>query len=260
MRVILGTTISFLLLQWLFIGWRFQFGPFQALGDIRLSLKEGNGGAYNFDLIEKLENSPLNGRNVLFLGSSVTRGHTALYSSIPEFFSARFGCRSVKDAVDGTTLADTGENSYVSRLKTHGAEEHYDLVVVQLSTNDATKSIPLGEISTNGQFDTQTVTGAIEFILTYAEETWGCPVVFYTNAKFDSEAYSFMVTRLHGLQAIHSFGIIDLWSNDSFNTISEEERTLYMYDAIHPLKAGYRDWWGPELEVQFLNYWNSIGQ
>ncbi len=27
-----------------------------------------------------------------------------------------------------------------------------------------------------------------------------------------------------------------------------------MKDEIHPYKAGYRDWWGPELEKQMLAY------
>ena len=27
-----------------------------------------------------------------------------------------------------------------------------------------------------------------------------------------------------------------------------------MHDDIHPTKAGYRDWWGPELETQLLAF------
>ena len=27
-----------------------------------------------------------------------------------------------------------------------------------------------------------------------------------------------------------------------------------MKDTIHPYKAGYRDWWGPELEKQLCAY------
>lgn len=27
-----------------------------------------------------------------------------------------------------------------------------------------------------------------------------------------------------------------------------------MNDGIHPTKAGYRDWWGPEQERQLLEY------
>ena len=48
--------------------------------------------------------------------------------------------------------------------------------------------------------------------------------------------------------------MLDLWSDDAFNNISEEQRALYMKDKIHPYKSGYRDWWGPELEKQLLAY------
>lgn len=47
---------------------------------------------------------------------------------------------------------------------------------------------------------------------------------------------------------------LDIWTDESFNDISTDERDLYMYDNIHPTKAGYRDWWGPELERQLLAF------
>ncbi len=49
-------------------------------------------------------------------------------------------------------------------------------------------------------------------------------------------------------------GVLDLWSDDAFNAINDQQRALYMKDEIHPYKAGYRDWWGPELEKQMLTY------
>ncbi len=38
-------------------------------------------------------------------------------------------------------------------------------------------------------------------------------------------------------------GVLDLWSDDAFNAINDQQRVLYMKDEIHPYKAGYRDWW-----------------
>lgn len=63
-----------------------------------------------------------------------------------------------------------------------------------------------------------------------------------------------MVGRLREIAERDGAGVLDLWSGDMFNQISEEERTLYMKDEIHPYKAGYRDWWGPELEKQMITY------
>ena len=35
------------------------------------------------------------------------------------------------------------------------------------------------------------------------------------------------------------------------------KKDLYMADRIHPTKAGYRDWWGPEIERQILSSLNG---
>lgn len=251
---------AFLFVQWLFIGWRYCFGPFKKLGDIRRAGMAGNGEIYDFARIERMEDSPLEGRTVLFLGSSVTNGAAALGSSIPEYFAARMGCTAIKEAVDGTTLTDSGDNSYsyVKRMVNRvDASAKIDLLVCQLSTNDASKEKPLGEI-TDGtmpdDFDTGTITGAMEYIICYAEQTWHCPVVFYTNARFESERYGDMVTRVHELEDKWGIGVLDLWTDEEFNAVSAEDRELYMYDSIHPCKAGYRDWWGPELERQLCGY------
>ena len=256
--IILAVIAALLLIQWLFIGWQFSFGPFKPLGCVRLSGLAGNAEQYDFSHIEPMADSPLQGKTVLFLGSSVTNGEAALNQSIPEYFAARMGCEVIREAVDGTTLTDKGKSSYVQRLLNNvGKAEPVDLLVCQLSTNDATKELPLGEIAQGTaltDFDTATVTGAMEYIIAYAKETWGCPVVFYTNAKYDSDSYDAMVVRLHELEEKWGLGVLDLWNAEEFNNVTEAQRSLYMKDDIHPVKAGYRDWWGPELERQLLEY------
>lgn len=260
MWILIGVVV-FLLLQWLFIGYRFSFGPFKGLGDIRMAKLPGNAESYGMDALEELENSPLKGKKVLFLGSSVTYGAASLREGIPEYFAVRLGCEITKEAVSGTTLTDDKTDSYVHRLLTKiDPAEDYALVVVQLSTNDASKNKPLGEIADGfalSEFDTHTVTGAIESIIAYVRETWGCPVVFYTGSRYDSDAYAAMAERLIALQEKWGIGVLDLWHDDVFNSISDADRALYMYDNIHPTKAGYREWWCPELEKQLLTYLNS---
>ena len=260
MWIIIGVAV-FLLLQWLFIGYRFSFGPFRTLGDIRMSKLPGNAEAYSMKTVEPMTDSPLEGKNVLFLGSSVTYGAASLQEGIPEYFAVRFGCSVTKEAVSGTTLTDDSNSSYVHRLLTKvDPATPYSLVVVQLSTNDASKNKPLGEISDGferSDFDTHTVTGAIESIIACVRETWGCPVVFYTGSRYDSDAYAAMAERLIALQEKWGIGVLDLWHDDVFNSISDADRALYMYDNIHPTKAGYREWWCPELEKQLLTYLDS---
>ena len=262
MWIILICVAVFLLLQWLFIGYRFSFGPFKSLGDIRMAKLPGNAASYGMSSLSALEDSPLKGENILFLGSSVTYGSASLREGIPEYFAARLGADVTKEAVSGTTLVDDSNSSYVHRLLTKvDSATPYSLVVVQLSTNDASKNKPLGEISESRNiedFDTRTVTGAMEYIIAYSQETWGCPVVFYTGSRYDSEAYAAMVERLMELQEKWGIGVLDLWHDDAFNALSDSERALYMNDNIHPTKAGYREWWCPEMERQLLAYLDQI--
>ena len=262
MWIIIGSAVLvFLLLEWLFIGYRFSFGPFKGLGDIRMSKLPGNAETYSVKSLSEIPDSPLKGKNVLFLGSSVTYGAASLREGIPEYFGVRLGCNVTKEAVSGTTLVDDSGSSYVSRLlKNVDKNTPYSLVVVQLSTNDATQKKPLGEIATGtdkSAFDTHTVTGAIEYIISYCKETWDCPVVFYTGSHYESEPYAAMVERLMELQDKWGIGVLDLWHDDTFNTLSDTDRALYMNDNIHPTKAGYRDWWCPEMERQLLVYLNK---
>jgi lysophospholipase L1-like esterase len=209
----------------------------------------GNAEEYDVTTVERLKASPLQGKKVLFLGSSVTLGYASEGQSLAEYVAARMGAEVVKEAVNGTTLADTGEDSYVQRLlRNVDPNQAFDLLVCQLSTNDATKGMPLGAIGD----DARTVTGAMEFIADYARTTWGCPIVFYTGSRFQNGAYASMVARAKELASQGKIGLINLWDDDEFNDVALEPRKLYMADPIHPTRAGYRNWWGPEFERQLI--------
>ena len=193
--------------------------------------------------------NPLQGKTVVFLGSSVTYGSASQGVSFAEYIAARNDCVSVKEAVSGTTLLD-GPSSYIRRLRELEPPQA-DLFVCQLSTNDASQSKPLGTVSGSGKasdFDTSTVAGAIEYIIVYARETWNCPVVFYTNPRYDSPAYGRMVELLYRASEKWGITVIDMWNDRDFNAITEEQRALYMADSIHPTQAGYLEWWTPMME------------
>ena len=97
--------------------------------------------------------------------------------------------------------------------------------------------------------------GAIEYIITYAQSTWNCPVVFYTGSYYDSPEYAAMVDAVNGLsEKYDNFYVIDLFTPQEFNNITDEQRKLYMKDNIHPTRAGYMLWWGPEMERQLLGF------
>lgn len=213
-------------------------------------LREGNSSLYSVKGVAADSESTLKGKTGIFLGSSVTYGYGSLGVSFPDYLEKTDGITAVKEAVSGTTLVDNGRKSYVARMKTIDTEIKADFFMCQLSTNDATKNLPLGEISDSfdmADFDTSTVTGAAEYIIAYAKETWNCPVIFYTQAKYDSEPYALMVERLLMLREKWNITIIDLWNNEKINSITDAERKLYLVDHIHPTKAGYIEWWLPEI-------------
>lgn len=191
--------------------------------------------------------------NICYLGSSVTYGASSLQESFVEFIAKRNGTTYVKEAISGTTLVTTGAGggSYVSRMKKFDKSAKFDLFVCQLSTNDASQNKPLGSIDST---DTTTVCGAINTIIDYAKETWNCPVIFYTNAYYESESYSAMVAAVKEIATVKEIGVIDLYTDAAFNDITSEQRSLYMADKIHPTKAGYLEWWTPKMEQYIYDY------
>ena len=236
------------------------------INQVGMFLLEGNKDAFSSKHLETFPGHKLAGKKVLFLGSSVTYGYASMQDGLPEYFHERFGCTSVKEAISGTTLVDREEISYVNRLKKYDVSEKFDLMICQLSTNDANLRLSLGDLTDRvaaecdgaagwdaldlEAYDTMTITGAMEYIIAYAKKNWNCPVYFYTNARYDNAHYETMVDRLFQIQKKWGIGVFDLWTSDSFNAISEADRNLYMADAIHPTKAGYMKWWGPEIERQ----------
>ncbi len=193
-------------------------------------------------------------KTLLFLGSSVTYGMDVDNDSMCEYLAATDRFKVIKWAVPGTTLADIDSQSYVSRLAARRGEvAACDHFICQLSTNDAGRGLPLGEISPSrdpADFDTATVTGAMEWIIATARATWNVPVSFYTGTRFDNSLYAAMVERLLALQTKWGIGIIDLWNDPDMNAVSADDYVRYMCDPIHPSKAGYDEWWGPK----FLAY------
>ncbi len=215
----------------------------------------GNAAEYDAENLTRHPDSPLRGKTILFLGSSVTEGAAAEGQSFVELFEVLDGVQAVKEAASGTTLADRvslpalaafgNGGSYVKRLRELDPASAVDCVVCQLSTNDATMKMPLGQI---GDGDARTVTGAMEWIIRYCRDTWGCPVVFYTGSYFESAGYAAMVDRLYELKDLQGIGIIDLYTDGAFNALDPETYDFYMYDGIHPTKAGYAEWWFPKME------------
>jgi lysophospholipase L1-like esterase len=217
-------------------------------------LKALPGNAEKYDVSNlKRKDSPLKGKKILFLGSSVTYGACSLAQSFVEDLEAIAGIEAYKEAVSGTTLANRTNDgsSYYERLLKVSGDFIPDAFVCQLSTNDATKGAAIGTLSETkdpASFDISTTIGAMETIIVYVQKKWKCPVIFYTGTKFENETYQKMVDLLYKLRKKWGIHIIDLWNDAQMNAVSKEEYALYMHDPIHPTKAGYILWWTPVFE------------
>ena len=40
----------------------------------------------------------------------------------------------------------------------------------------------------------------------------------------------------------------DFWNDAEINSITDDERKIYLVDHIHPTKAGYKEWWLPKFQ------------
>lgn len=232
----------------------------------------GNAEKFHPENIQPHTESPLKGKNIIYLGSSVTYGSDSLGVSFVEYIDRLNGTTSVKEAVSGTTLvtkddacvdpgnqerSSSNDSSYIPRMKTINPDIPADAFICQLSTNDATRHMPLGTISEGfelANFDTETGAGAIEYIIAYAEKTWHCPVLFYTGTRFDCREYGEMVKLLLEIQKKWKIGVIDLWNDVALHAISEKDYNLYMSNPIHPTQAGYLLWWVPAMETYLYEF------
>ncbi len=187
----------------------------------------------------------IKGKKILFLGSSVTYGWASDGVSFVDIIGQRCGCECIKEAVSGTTIADIGNTSYLSRLLALDRGISPDLFVCQLGTNDATRNIPIDEIE-----------DAMRRIIEFARETYGCPIVFYTNTYYDSEAYERMIELLFALGREYGIYVLDLFWDEEMRGVSEEDYRRFMKDRIHPTREGYEEWWTP----RFLRFFEEIEQ
>lgn len=203
---------------------------------------------------------PLAGLDIIWLGSSVTYGAQAggHYSMVDAIQDNHPGTVCEKYAISATTLVNEKEDSYVSRMKLISKDETPDLFVVQLSTNDATTGKPMGEVTDStdpANFDDTTIAGAIETIISYVQETFGCPVVFYTGTYAEKENYEEMVDLLLKIQEKWGIGVVDMFHNEEMTAVyGTDLYNEYMHDEIHPFRKGYVEWWTPVIEEYLTEF------
>ncbi len=249
---------------------------YQLTTDDLLEEKDANDVSFDINNVEQ-SSSLLKDKTFYWLGSSVTYGHESEGNSMVEYVAALSGATCYKDAISGTTLltdnsnVKSGEKSYTSRLtnsEIFDKNATIDGFICQISTNDCTP----GNVSKKGiisegydSFDLKTTLGGVEYIISYVNKTWHCPIYFYSGAYFKDgkdmskrennnppgSNYSALIKDVNDI-AIKwikndvDVKLIDLYNDEQFNaTASNSYYNWAMKDPIHPKKAGYLQWWSP---------------
>lgn len=217
-----------------------------------VAYQKGNSAEYSPDEVDFNPTSPLVGKKMAFLGSSVTYGFAAKGKSFVDYLAARDGVVAIKSAISGTTLAGLEPGGYLDRLKSDfSTDQSYDLFVCQLSTNDNRHGRKLGQLTSDDQwtgFDVETTLGAIEEICRYVRTTFNCPLVFYTCLQNDPEnKYADLIRALQHLRKKWEFSIIDLFHNQGL-IASTAAHPNAMFDDVHPTQEGYLKIWLPVFE------------
>ncbi|WP_054723570.1 SGNH/GDSL hydrolase family protein [Lacticaseibacillus nasuensis] len=203
--------------------------------------------------------SPLYGKRIVFLGSSITYGAAAHGRSFVDDLAASDGVIAGKLAISGTTLAGHEASSYVSRLAAFHPAVTPDAFVCQLSTNDGRQGKPLGMIAEPGvtQFDADTTIGAIETIVSRVQRDWGCPILFYTCLLQPDADYSALIAALRQLQAKYHFAILDLHGDAALASATKQHPGA-MFDDAHPTQLGYSKLWTPLFRQALGTCWREL--
>ncbi len=225
--------------------------------------KPGNNDKFNPDTLTTKADSPLQGKTILFLGSSVTQGYAAKNISFVDYIEKLDGANVIKEVMGATTVANANvgygvaENSYNPRLRKYDRSTPVDAVVIQLSSNDSTAGMPLGEISDSfdiDDIDDTTFAGGMESLIAYARQEWDCPIIIYSNPEFrvkswyNAQAYKAMVDKCQ--EVVDKWGVdyLNMWDDPAVKAVSLKDYNFWMSDVVHPTKAGYLQWWTPMFE------------
>ena len=174
----------------------------------------------------------MNEIKIFALGSSVTKGYANNDISFVEMLNQRrdqnITFKVIKEAVNGTTLANRSKDSYLARLLSFNKDilKDMDYILVQLSTNDLyLKDNDFDSTDENSTF------GAIISLINYINKNFKAKIVFYTCFIKENKYYEKMILKLNELSKTYDFKIVDFYFD---KTLRNSEFDSLMADSIHP--------------------------
>ena len=80
-----------------------------------------------------------------------------------------------------------------------------------------------------------------------------CPVLLYTSPLLETPNYLELVEASKVIAKKWNIELLDLNGDDEFNAKGRENLPLYMWDDLHPTRAGYELWWLPKFEEKIYS-------
>jgi hypothetical protein len=204
---------------------------------------EGNGKSY----LPKRRPSPLKGKRILFLGSSIFSGEESRGISLPDYLDKTTGSSSKTLLLQGGDLFAERNDSYLRAIQHCSSHETYDALIVAFTGWDYLASLPF----LPGKGKRKSLKEVLEILVEKAAELYACPVYFLSWPFPENEAYLQQVLFLRAWAKDASVSLIDGFLGES-QALTKEKRSLYFAPYFHATLAGYRDFYLPKIEQALL--------
>ena len=216
------------------------------------SLCKGNSSEYDASLLTLNEESVMQGDTVVFVGSDFTIGTKADGQSFVDYLKAVDGLNCAVFEKEGIAITSNKGDSILSLVesipKEHASPKAIFCEIPYFQAKSGTK---FGELSSSymlSDFDTETLIGAMEYIVCYSKMNWGCPVFFYTTAECNSKRYDKVVSSAREVANKWNMPMLDFTSINSAGSMDKKQRSLYFVDKHNLSRAGYFEITAPEFE------------
>lgn len=208
------------------------------------------------DTSEELEENPLKGKKVLFVGDSICEGwcewNDPTYGNKVAWAGriiAEYEMYGVNKSLGGASISNCRkDNTVINQLKKMEGKT-FDLVILQGGANDAWDSCPVGRMSSkfDGTFNNSTFAGGLEETIKYAKETFpDAKIAYIITFSMPKASYGYLsnmsgyVKMTKNICDKWDIPYLDLYNDEDLNKNQLKTDTKEcLYDYIHPNSKGY---------------------
>jgi lysophospholipase L1-like esterase len=207
----------------------------------------------------------LEGKKIVYDGDSICLGYNA-NGGYPELIAKLTGCTYENYAAGGGRLCSNSQrHSVVDNLE--NLSKDADLYCFEGGINDYWDNTPIGEFDPDdysGEYDTETICGALETIFTHCLEGYpGKPVCFVithkiqktaTSKNANGDTFADYRNAMIGVCQKYSVPYYDAFSESGLNGWNETQNEHFLTgnsqntaDGCHPNEEGYARYYVPQL-------------